>query len=386
MMHYRHANWRYRLFLVSLVIVGVAVITLVARDLMSGDIKDIPVTPTTVIANTTTTKPAKPAKPKPPIVKPLTTVVTNPAIDQYLTRLNFSGTAVVVRNGQVILRKAYGLRDRDKQLPNEISTPYYIGSAQKAIIATAILQLQDAHKLNVNDPINKYLPNFPNGGAIKLKNLLTHTSGIVGHAETSNAITPRDLVTDIEKRGIKAQPGNWNYQDSNYSVLGYLVEKLSHQSLDTYLKQHIYEPAGMTSAGSYRTFLKVTNHSVGYQIKNGQYTTPALPDLSQLYGCGNIYMSANDMYQFDHALMSGKLISTNARQQMFTPGSPSTYGMGFYVNPGSYSNHGVLSGWNLVNGFSHSGQTYVVIMANVQNNIKSFGSVLNQIFGMLNQG
>lgn len=379
-MHYHRPNWGRRLILAITSFVGLGVIIFITADLIRPAKQPEKVTPTTVVART------KPATTKKTAVKPkLPTVVKNQALDHYMTNLNFSGTVLVVREDQVMLRKGYGLRNREKNLPNEVTTPYYIGSAQKAIIATAILQLQDAGKLKVDAPVSTYLPHFPNGHTIKLRHLLTHTSGIVGHAETDDAITPTALVADIEARGVRDQPGKWRYLDSNYSVLAYLVEKVSGQSLLSYLEKHIFKPAGMTASGTYKTFNQVENHSTGYKIKNGQYTIPALPDLSQLFGCGNFYMTVDDMYRFDHALMTDKLISKAARKDMLTAGSSSTYGMGFYVNPASYSNHGVLSGWNLINNFSRSGGTYVVVMSNVQNGVKSFGKVASDIYGILAQ-
>jgi len=382
-MHYPRPKWRQRLIITILAIVGIAGLVAITTDIFQPQHPTAKKYPTTVVAKTkrasseSTTKTA--AK------KPLTTIVKNQTLDNYMTRLNFSGTILVVRDNHIVLRKGYGLRNREARLPNEVSTPYYIGSAQKAIIATAILQLQDAHKLKVDDPVSKYLPDFPNGSQIKLRNLLTHTSGLVGHSETNEAITPKALVTDIEKQGIRSQPGQWHYLDSNYTVLAYLVEKISGQSLLPYLQKHIFKPAGIDSTGTYQTFDKVATHSTGYRIKNGSYVTPHLPDLSQLFGCGNLYMTASDMYRFDKALMSNRLISKAARKEMLTAGSSSTYGMGFYVNPGSYSSHGIVSGWNVTNNFSHSGGTYVVIMTNVQNGIKSLGQVTSNIYGILNQ-
>lgn len=382
-MHYPRPKWRQRLIITILAVVGIAGLVAITTDIFQPQRQTAKKYPTTVVAKAkqssseSTTKTA--AK------KPLTTIVKNQTLDNYMTRLNFSGTILVVRDNHIVLRKGYGLRNREAKLPNEVSTPYYIGSAQKAIIATAILQLQDAHKLKVDDPVSKYLPDFPNGSQIKLRNLLTHTSGLVGHSETNEAITPKALVTDIEKQGIRSQPGQWHYLDSNYTVLAYLVEKISGQSLLPYLEKHIFKPARIDSTGTYQTFDKVATHSTGYRIKNGTYITPHLPDLSQLFGCGNLYMTASDMYRFDKALMSNRLISKAARKEMLTAGSSSTYGMGFYVNPGSYSSHGIVSGWNVTNNFSHSGGTYIVIMTNVQNGIKSLGQVTSNIYGILNQ-
>ncbi|WP_434967982.1 serine hydrolase domain-containing protein [Listeria ilorinensis] len=317
---------------------------------------------------------------------PTETIVQNQEIDQYLQQIGFNGTAMVVREGKVIIDKGYGLANREQQVENRTDTGYYIGSAQKAFIATAILQLEEAGKLNIDDPISQYLPDFPNGQNIKLRHLLTHTSGIVGHTEGQGAITPEELVRDIEKQGIKRQPGKWNYLDSNYTVLAYLVEKISDTKLSDYIQTHIFDPCGMKGAGFYQTFTDQKYPSTGYYVaKDGSYGTPSLPDLSQLYGVGNMYMRAIDMYLFDKGIAERKLINEESYQKMFTKGSNSGYGFGFYVDPGSYNNHGILNGWNASNSFSHSGKTFVVLLSNVQNNIASFGKVNNEIYQLLNK-
>ncbi|MBC1776283.1 serine hydrolase domain-containing protein [Listeria seeligeri] len=329
----------------------------------------------------------KPTKSKPVKEEPTKTVVNNQEIDNYLQEIGFSGSVLVVRDGKTILQKGYLDANRETKKPNTPDTLYYIGSSQKAIIATAILQLEEQGKISTEDPIAKYFPNFPNGNNIYIKNFLNHTSGIVGHTETGSKITPKELIEDIENQGIKSQPGTWNYLDSNYTVLAYLVETLSGESLQSYLGQHIFKPAGIEHTGFNQN--KVDggkNESIGYYIqKDGTYKTPSLIDLSQLYGCGDMCMTTTDLYLFDKALMSKKLISEASLQKMFTPGSSSGYGMGFYVDPGSYNSHGVLSGWNVSNSMSHTGRTYVILFSNIQNNIASFGKVNNHIYELLNK-
>lgn len=329
----------------------------------------------------------KPTKSKPVKEEPTKTVVNNQEIDNYLQEIGFSGSVLVVRDGKTILQKGYLDANRETKKPNTPDTLYYIGSSQKAIIATAILQLEEQGKISTEDPIAKYFPNFPNGNNIYIKNFLNHTSGIVGHTETGGKITPKELIEDIENQGIKSQPGTWNYLDSNYTVLAYLVETLSGESLQSYLGQHIFKPAGIEHTGFNQN--KVDggkNESIGYYIqKGGTYKTPSLIDLSQLYGCGDMCMTTTDLYLFDKALMSKKLISEASLQKMFTPGSSSGYGMGFYVDPGSYNSHGVLSGWNVSNSMSHTGRTYVILFSNIQNNIASFGKVNNHIYELLNK-
>ncbi|MGM0948425.1 MAG: serine hydrolase domain-containing protein [Bacillota bacterium] len=312
------------------------------------------------------------------------TVDRNQKISNYLNEIGFSGTAMIVRNGEIVTHKGFGYADRKHHIHNNPLTSFYVGSSQKALIATAILQLEEKGKLQTSDPVSTYLPQFPNGQTITLKNLLTHTSGINGHIEGNGAITPDDLIKDIERQGIKRQPGVWDYQDSNYSVLAYIVAEASGESYEQYITNHIFKPAGMTHAGFYKTYHKEPYPAVGYKLKARRSITPYMPDLSQLYGAGDIYMSAGDMYKFDQALMNGKLYSQKSYEKMFTPGSSSTYGMGFYIAPGSYSNHGVMPGFNILNSFSKSGQTIVILLSNIQNNAK-LGQVNNKIYQLLNQ-
>ncbi|MCY7770019.1 serine hydrolase domain-containing protein [Bacillus haynesii] len=315
---------------------------------------------------------------------PIITKNDNAQLDQYLKSIGFSGTALIVEDGKVVTSKGYLYANREEMVPNTPDTVFYVGSSQKAIIATAILQLEEKGLLSVNDPVSKYLPDFPNGSKITLYHFLTHTSGIRGHKEGHGYISPEDLIEDIEKRGVKYPTGKWDYRDSNYSVLAYIVSMVSGEPVDQYIKKHIFKPAGMEHAGFYKTFTKESNPSTGYKLNlQKKLYTPDMPDLSQLYGAGDIYMTAYDMYLFDKALYERKIISNDSFTKMFTP-NKATYGMGFYVSPGSYSSHGVMPGYNILNSFSLTGSRYVILFSNIQNNIKSFGSVNNRIFSILN--
>lgn len=307
----------------------------------------------------------------------------NAELDQYLQSKGFSGTAVVVKNGKVLLNKGYGLANQEKKIPNNSETTFYIGSISKAFVATAIMQLKDQNKLQTEDTVAKYIPDFPQGDGIKLVHLLTHTSGIPEYEAGADDISHEELLKRIGQQKRLANPGEkWKYSDSNYSILAYIVEKVSGQPLEEYIKQHIFDAIGMKHSGFGRALEQTKYPSTGYKIVNNNMTTPAIPSMSQLYGCGDIYTSANDLYLFNEALFSGKLISKESYDQMFTA-FKKDYGFGWYVNPGSYSNHGVMPGWNCLNGFSKNGSVYVVLLSNIQNNIKSFGKVNNDIYTML---
>lgn len=314
-------------------------------------------------------------------------------IDRYLTNLHFNGTAFIVKDGRVILNKGYGLANRAQDIHNNPNTVYYIGSITKSIVATAFLQLQQAGKVSVNEPLSNYLPNFPHAIDIKLYHLLTHTSGIPVRNEFGGKVSKEGLMASIGQsaKHLTSKPGaKWGYSDANYAILGYIVEKASGMPLHEYIQKHIFDVAGMKHSGFGLDLKKEEYPSTGYKIKMGVIYSPKDPDFSQVYGCGDIYSTAYDLYRFDKALESGKLISRVSYQQMFTPHNIANYGYGWYINrkgwsvkPGSYSSHGVLPGWNGFNSYSKGGRTYVVLLSNFQNNLKSYASISERIYTQL---
>ncbi|NPC90723.1 beta-lactamase family protein [Bacillus sp. WMMC1349] len=375
----KHKKIRRRLILTALFLACVAFYVIVPANLYQHQENHLQASE----------KPTKLEKKKKHQQKKQSSILTkneNKQVDQYLKSIGFSGTALIVDKGKIVTSKGYSYADRKNKVLNTTDTVFYIGSAQKSIIATAVLQLEEKGLLSVNDPVSTYIADFPNGSNITLYNLLTHTSGIKGHKETKGYISPENLMKDIKNRGVVNPPGIWKYKDSNYSVLAYIVSKLSGEPIDHYIDEHIFKPAGMKHAGFYQTFAKQARTSIGYKFSPLQkLSTPYMPDLSQLYGAGDMYMTAYDMYLFDKALFERTIISDVSFRKMFTP-YRATYGMGFYIAYGNYSSHGVMPGYNILNNFSQTGKRYVILFSNIQNNIKSFGAVNNHIYGILNNG
>ncbi|MGX5576160.1 serine hydrolase domain-containing protein [Bacillus toyonensis] len=305
-------------------------------------------------------------------------VINNTELDELLKSKNFNGTAVIVKNGNIIINKGYGMANQEQQIPNNSQTSYYLGSLTKAIVATAIMQLKDQQKLQVDDEIAKYIPNFPRGNEITLKHLLTHTSGIPEHDEGEEQISHDELIKKISKQKLLFTPGSkWSYSDSNYAILAYILEKVSGKNSEVYIKENIFDVAGMKHSGFGEKFIQEKYPSTGYKIKDGTVKTPTLPHMSQLFGSGDIYTTAHDLYLFDEALYTSKLISKESFTEMVTP-VKKNYGYGWYAES-SYSAHGVMPGWNLLNSFNRNGSVYVVLLSNIQNNL-NLGSLNNDIY------
>ncbi|MFT8748441.1 serine hydrolase domain-containing protein [Liquorilactobacillus nagelii] len=312
------------------------------------------------------------------------TIDRNQQLDQLLQKVGFNGTALIVKNQQIVLRKGYGTANQAQQTANTSQTLFPIASTEKALIATSILQLDQQHRLSVNDPINKYLPGFPNGSQIKLRNFLTHTSGIVGRAEDNQNKSLDQMIAEIEHNGVHRPLGSWQYEDSNYTVLVKVLEKVTHESFKKYLMQHVFKPAGIETVGYVnQNFSGLKNASIGYLKQNNQLTAVTIPNFSQLYGVSDMYMSVTSMYQFDWALKNKKLLDAAHLQLMFTPGSSSHYGMGFYNDPGLIVNRGYVAGWVISNGFTHDGQDYILLFSNVKDKQLSLGKLNSEILQIL---
>jgi CubicO group peptidase (beta-lactamase class C family) len=172
----------------------------------------------------------------------------------------FSGAVLIAKDGDVLFRRAYGLADRKRRIPNTLHTRFRIGSMNKMFTAVAILQLVEAGKVELTAPLGKYLRDYPNRDVatkVTIHHLLTHTGGtgdIFGPDFDDHRKTLRTLADYVElygQRGLEFQPGSrWAYSNYGMLLLGVVIEKVTGQSYYDYVQAHIYGPAGMTATGS----------------------------------------------------------------------------------------------------------------------------------------
>jgi CubicO group peptidase (beta-lactamase class C family) len=304
------------------------------------------------------------------------------SIRDYLQKGNYSGVVTVIKGNQTIFNEGIGYADVDKKTLNQSETTFPIGSITKIFVSTSVMQLQEQGKLNIQDPVSKYLPGFPNGQNIKLYNFLTHTSGIDRLHWHRGDTTPLKLVQEIERQPEKFSPGTkWDYLDANYMVLGYIIEKVTGMNLHDYIKMNILDKVPMNESGFITPEHPVPYSSIGY-IKNDDKTeTTKYLSVYPLFACGDIYTTAADLGQFDQALMNGKLISTDSLKQILTPSGLSTYGLGLYKNKeGMAYSVGVLGGWYSIHAY-YPDKTSIVILFNVRSktNIELALSGIRQI-------
>lgn len=256
----------------------------------------------------------------------------------------FAGTVIVAKDGKVIFKGAYGLADREKKIPNTLETKFRIGSMNKMFTATSILQLVQAGKISLNDPMGKYISDYPNTEAaskVTVQQLLTHTGGtgdIFGpefEAHRKELKTLQDYVNLYGKRGLEFEPGSrWEYSNYGFLLLGVVVERVSGKSYYDYVNENVYGPAGMTASGSLTEDQVVANRSIGYTHFGGsglQPNTDTLPYRGTSAGGG--YSTVEDLLKFASAVTNHKVLDAK-NTELLTTGKVNTargvkYAFGF---------------------------------------------------------
>lgn len=271
----------------------------------------------------------------------------------------FSGAVLVAHDGKPVLRKAYGLANREWTLPATPDTRFRLGSITKQFTAAAILQLAEQGKLTLDDPISKYYADAPAAwGPVTLKHLLTHTSGIPSYTAIPGFFgnpsradrTPAEIVKLTQDRPLEFPPGSkFAYDNSGYILLGYVIEKVSGQTYEAYLKDHVFPRAGLANTGYDSSTAILPKRAAGYHhargtVENAPYLAMSLP-----YAAGSLYSTVDDLLAWEQALQAGKVISPASVKAMFTD-----YGFkyGFGQSIGDQKGHRLWNHGGGINGFA----------------------------------
>lgn len=261
----------------------------------------------------------------------------------------FSGAILLAHQGKPFYVRAFGDANKDFNVPNTVDTKFNLGSMNKMFTAVAIAQLVEQGKLSFEDSLCKFLPDFPNpldSKKIRIKHLLTHTSGLGSFLnkkfeESSRALfrTIDDMLKLIDDTSIAFEPGSkWQYSNTGYLILGAIIEQVSGQSYFDYVREHIYKPAGMTNTDCYELDKVNSNLAVGYIqdfAENGcSFRNNIFLHVLRGGPAGGGYSTVYDLLKFDRALRENKLIGQELKKQLFTAkpelNSPD-YGYGFIV-------------------------------------------------------
>jgi CubicO group peptidase (beta-lactamase class C family) len=263
----------------------------------------------------------------------------------------FSGAVLLAKDGKVLFEKAYGEASKDFHAANRTDTKFNLGSMNKMFTAVAIAQLAERGKLSLEDPLAKFLPEFPTKEAaqkIKLKHLLTHTSGLGSYfnkkfmeSSRERFRTVDDMMKLAEGETPAFEPGTkWAYSNTGMLVLGAVIERVTGQSYFDYVRENIYKPAGMTNTDAYELDLVTPNLAVGYEKEfneDGTYRFRNNIFQHVIRGgpAGGGYSTVGDLLKFDRALRANKLVGAEYVRQLLSArpelNSPE-YGYGFRVD------------------------------------------------------
>ncbi|HET8549080.1 MAG TPA: serine hydrolase domain-containing protein [Bryobacteraceae bacterium] len=215
---------------------------------------------------------------------------------------------VAVRDGRVLLMKAYGMADVAKAVPNSPSTIFRLGSITKTFTAIAVLQLVERGKVKLDDPLSKYVTGFAEG--IRISQLLGHTAGVPDFMSLDEA----------RKRSLEFEPGTRiNYSNNGYHLLSRVVERVSGQPWDEYLRDHVFTPVGMKNTGWDKTE-ELAGRAMGYLFEKDSYRAAALQDARGAGAAGGLYSTVEDLVRWDKALAAAKLLRKETLELAMTPG------------------------------------------------------------------
>ena len=266
------------------------------------------------------------------------------------------GSLTISKNGTVLYSKTigYSFISGKEKIPSTNITKYRIGSISKMFTATMILQLMEEGKIKLSTTLDTYFPTIPNAEKITINNLLNHRSGIHNFTDDANYVqwmtqpkTPEEMLAIIAKNKVDFEPNaKFSYSNSNYVLLGYIIEKITKQSYSKNLKTRITSKIGLVNTyyGGKTDIGK--NESFSYRFDSAWKQLPET-DMSIPGGAGAIVSTTTDLTKFIEALFSLKLVSANSLNQMKT--LTDGYGLGMFQVPFyeriAYGHNGGIDGF-----------------------------------------
>jgi CubicO group peptidase (beta-lactamase class C family) len=249
-------------------------------------------------------------------------------VQSYVAKKQFMGSVLVARGDQVLFSKSYGSANLEWDIPNTPSTKFRLGSITKQFTAASILLLEEGGKLKVDDPVKKYLADAPAAwDRITIFNLLTHTSGIPNFTSFPDypAMVPfptpaEKIVAHFRDKPLDFEPGEkWNYSNSGYVLLGYLIEKISGASYEKFVQENIFTPLGMKDSGYDSNSAIIPHRAAGYVPSLNGPVNAGFVHMSIPFAAGALYSTTEDLLRWEQGLFGGKLLSPGSLAKMTTP-------------------------------------------------------------------
>jgi CubicO group peptidase (beta-lactamase class C family) len=306
-------------------------------------------------------------------------------LDDYFTEDTplFSGGVLIARQGEILLSKGYNYADWELRVPNSPHTKFRITSITKPFTATLIMMLHERGLIDLDEKVCSYLPDCPDSwGEITVHQLLTHTSGIPEYtrlpdarAEARQPHNVSGLLDLFKEEPLESSPGEtFQYSNSNYIVLGAVVERISGETFEGFLKGVVLDPLEMENTGLDNNIQILRERAAGYQIQGRALVNAPYLDMTNAYSTAGMYSTVEDLYKWDQALYSDLLLSQESIEMMYSPelgrDARDKYGYGWRIGDlkgGRKIWHaGLINGFHTYLGRYIDDRTTIIILSNIE--------------------
>ena len=296
-------------------------------------------------------------------------------VQAYADRNEFSGTVLVAKDGKPVYRQGFGYANRELDVEMKPEHLLRLGSITKQFTGAAILQLAEQGKLSVSDPVSKYYAAAPAAWSkITIQHLLNHRSGIPSYTglpgffqkQSTLARTPEEIVQLTQDMPLEFEPGSqFAYNNTGYVLLGYIIEKVSGQTYEDYLQQHIFTPLGLAHTGYDSSKALLPGRAAGYGFADGKWNNSDYISMTLPHAAGSLYANVDDLLTWQDALFAGKVVSPASFAAMTTDYGN---GYGYGIGAGDFQGHKSIRHSGGIPGFStymsrfpDDGMTFIVL-------------------------
>lgn len=313
----------------------------------------------------------------------------NKAVDSLVSlqfKQNEPGVSILIaRKGNIIYQKTFGSANVELNVPMKPDMVFRIGSITKQFTAIGILQLVEEGKISLQDSMQKYIPSFPSKSyTITIENLLTHTSGITDYSSLNDTTpyidrwdyTPQFILGKFKNLPLDFTPGTkYGYSNSNYLLLGLIIEAATKKSYHTYIEENIINPLGLSHTFYANENTIVPERVEGYTKDKSFYQNCDYQSISLGYACADLLSNTEDLYKWNNALLAYKLVKKETLDKAFTPyklsdGTFTKYGYGWFIDDlqgvKCIHHEGQTSGFIAEEKYFPNDDIYVAILTNVK--------------------
>ena len=305
-------------------------------------------------------------------------------------------TLAVARGGAIAYEHGYGKADIAKKIPATSDTVYPIGSITKQFTATCVMLLAQSGKLSIDDPLSKYIPDLPWGDRVTLRHLLDQESGIVdfrlGALDLTLPMDRGQILTRLKQTDLLFAPGSkYEYSNSNYYLLGLVIEKASGEAYPRYLKERLLAPLGLRSTYYNDAKAPIARLASGYTAAANGPQPAAAENADWSYAAGAVASTASDLARWDAAQEPGRLLNADSLRELFSPGvlddgDPTDYAFGWVVvrhnGHREIWHNGEITGFHAMNATYPDDRTDVVVLTNTGGTFAS-DQLAVQVFDIL---